>query len=150
MKRNFYIICLSETYLDSFVQRDDVKLHLNGYKLARADNPNNNKRGGVGVYFKESLRTRQVELNNLNKYIVFEACIQNKKVYIISIYRSPSQTHNEFDNFLLNFEQFLCDIIARNPYFVLITGDFKLRTAKWWTNDTATTEGTKIDSITIS
>ena len=71
-------------------------------------------------------------------------------MYIISLYRSPSQTHDEFDNLLLNFEQFLCDIIARNPFFVLITGDFNATTAKLWRNDTATTEVTKIDSITTS
>ena len=76
------------------------------------------------------------------------------KGYIISSYRSPSQTHDEFDNFMnlmnLNFEQVLYDLIARNPLFVLITGDFNVRTAKWWRNDTTTTEGTKIDSITTS
>ena len=70
--------------------------------------------------------------------------------YMISLYRSPSQTHDEFYDFLLNFEQFLCDAIARNPFFVLIIGDFIAKTAKWWRNDTATIEGTKIDSITNS
>ena len=49
---------------------------------------------------------------------------------MISLYRSLSQTHDEFDDFLLNFEQFLCDAIARNPYFVLIIGDFNAKTAK--------------------
>ena len=121
------------------------------YKLARADNQNNNKRGGVGIYFQKLiLPTRQVELNNLSEYIVFEVRMQNKKGYITLLYRSPSQTHDEFDNFLVSFEQVLCDIVARNPFFVLKIGDFNARTAKWWRNDTATTEGTKIDSITTS
>ena len=44
MNQNFDIICLSETDLDSFIQHDDERLHLNGHKLARADYPNNNKR----------------------------------------------------------------------------------------------------------
>ena len=76
MKHNFGIICFSETYLDSSIQHEDDILHLNGYKLATANNLNNNKRSGVGIYFKEFLTTRQVELNNLSECIV---CIQNKK-----------------------------------------------------------------------
>ena len=76
MKQNFGIICFSETYLYSSIQHDDDILQLNGYKLATAYNLNNNKRSGVGIYFKEFLTTRQVELNNLNECIV---CIQNKK-----------------------------------------------------------------------
>ena len=48
------------------------------------------------------METLQVELTNLNESIVFEAWIRNKNVYIISLYRSPSQTHDEFDNFFHN------------------------------------------------
>ena len=41
------IICLSETCLDSSVSFDDPRLNLSGYKLVRADNLSNNKRGGI-------------------------------------------------------------------------------------------------------
>ena len=150
MKHNFDIICVSETYLDSSIQHDDNGLHLNGHKLARADSFKNNKRGEVGIYVKEFLVTRQMELNDFSECIVFEVAIQNKKSYIISLYRSPSQSCGEFDNFLLKFEQFLCDIMSRNQFVVLIAGDFNARTAKWWGNDTIITKGTKIDLITIS
>ena len=89
----------------------------------------------------------QVELNNSNECI-FEVSIQNEKVYIISLYRSPSQPHDE--HFLLNFEQIICDIIVRNPFFVLITGNFNARAVKWWKNDLTATEGVKIELITTS
>ena len=46
----FDIICLSETYLDSEILSDDDKLEIPGYNLARADHPNNIKRGGVCIY----------------------------------------------------------------------------------------------------
>ena len=88
-------------------------------------------------------------MNSLNKCIVFEACIQNKNGYIISL-RSPNQTHDEFEDLLLNFEQVLCDIIERIPFFELVTGDFSARAAKWWRNDTAIIKGIKIDSVTTS
>ena len=45
------IISLSETYLqDSSVPYDDPRLNSSGYKLVRADNLSNNKRGSVGIY----------------------------------------------------------------------------------------------------
>ena len=56
-----------------------------------------------------------------------------------------------FDNFSLTFEQFLCDIMSRNQFFVLIAGDFNARKAKWGGgDDTVITKGTKTDLITIS
>ena len=62
---------MSLRHLDSTIEHDDERLHLSEYKYHRADNPENNKpkinkRGGVDIYFKEFLATRQVELNNLN------------------------------------------------------------------------------------
>ena len=57
--------------------------------------------------------------------------IKNKKGYVISLYRLPSQTKNEFDMFLINFEQLIGDIIAKNSFFV-ITGDFNVRSTNWW------------------
>ena len=50
-------------------------------------------------------------------------------------------------HFLLNFEQITCDIAARNPSFVLVTGDFNARTANCWRNNMTTSEGTKTDSL---
>ena len=43
MKYNFDIVFFSETYLDFPIQHDDEKRYLNGCKLAKANNPNNNK-----------------------------------------------------------------------------------------------------------
>ena len=53
--------------------------------------------------------------------------IRNKRGYVVSLYRSPSQTQDEFDIFLVSFEQLIGDIIAKNPLFVLITSDFNVR-----------------------
>ena len=48
----FDIICLSETYLDSSTRPDDDNLEIEGYDIARADNPANTERGGVCIYYK--------------------------------------------------------------------------------------------------
>ena len=52
--------------------------------------------------------------------------------------------------FLINFEQLIGDIIAKNPLFVLITGDINVRSSNWWKNDLSTSEGTQVDSLTTS
>lgn len=53
--------CLSETYPDSSNAHDDQGLNLNGHKLIHNDNPSNNKRGGVCIYFKKFLAVRTVD-----------------------------------------------------------------------------------------
>ena len=45
--RNFDIICLVETFLDSSLDISDTRIHINGYSLRRADQPSNTKRSGV-------------------------------------------------------------------------------------------------------
>ena len=63
----FDIICLSNTFLNSFLQTDDDSLVLNGYKLVRADNPSNLKRAGFYIYFKESLSIKVLKITNLHQ-----------------------------------------------------------------------------------
>ena len=64
-------------------------------------NPHNCKKGGVNIYFKKHLAIRPVSPLNLNECLVLETNIQNKKGYVIRLYRSSK---DEFDDFLLNFE----------------------------------------------
>ena len=75
MSHNFDNICLTQTYLYSSIQHVNKRLHLNGYQLVRAHNPNNNKSDGFSIYFKEFLAPRQVELNDLNECILFKVWI---------------------------------------------------------------------------
>ena len=89
------IICLSEKYLDSFVPYDDPRLNLCGYKLVRTDNLSNNKKGGVGIYFKETLALQPVPTNNLKECLLLEVFNGNKKGFVLSLYRSPSQSKEE-------------------------------------------------------
>ena len=76
--------------------------------------------------------------------------IQNKKGYLISLYSSPSQSKDEFDQFLLNFEQPISDRMSQNPHFILVTGDLNVRSSSWWKNDLTTTKGNQVDAITWS
>ena len=66
---------------------------------------------------------------------------------MVSLYRSPSQTEDQFNEFLLNFEQLLSNIISCNPRLLLIAGDFNVRTLSWWRKNL---EGTQIEALTCS
>ena len=83
-----------------------------------ADNPHNCKRGGVSIYFKEHLAVRPVSLLNLDGCLVLEINIANEKGFVISLYRSPNQSKDEF---LLNSEQLIPDRMNQNPHFILVT-----------------------------
>ena len=150
VQHKFDMICLLETFLDSSIPTNDERLNMKRYKLKIADNPSDSKKGGVGIYYKEFLAVRPVEVKNLNECVIFEVSIKKKRGYVVSLYRSPSQTQDEFDIFLVSFEQLIGDIIAKNPLFVLITGDFNIRSTNWWKNDLSASEGTQVDSLTTS
>ena len=118
-------ICLSETCLDSSVH--DSLLEIDGYNLVRADHPNDTKRGGVCIYYKESLPIRVINLSYFEEALLLEMTYHNKKVIVSVIYRSPSQSINEFDSFLSNLEKLVSDINNRKPALSIITCDFNAR-----------------------
>ena len=143
-------ICLLETYLDSSMLSDNVSLDLGGYKLVHADQPNNVKRGGVCIYYKESLPVRVINLPHLQEALFLELNDQNKKIITSSLYRFPSQNSEEFKSFLTNFEHLLSDINARKPSIFVILGDFNARLKRWWSNDIDSLGVTKLFSLSTS
>ena len=128
----------------------DNVLDIEGYRLVRADHPNNIKRGGVCIYYKESLPVRVINIPYINEALLLEMNYNNKKVIISVIYRFPSQSTDEFESFLLNFEQLLDDVSQCRPSLSVITGDFNARSVSWWSNDINTTEGLKLSSMSSS
>ena len=141
-------IYLSETYLDSSIPNDMIQIE--GYNLVRADHPNNIKRGGVCIYYKESLPVRIISLPFLNETLRLEMSYNNKKVIVSVIYRSPSQSNDEFQLFLTNLERLFSDINKRKPSLSVVTDDFNARSSYWWSNDINSTEGTNLFSLTSS
>ena len=73
--------------------------------------------------------------------------LKTKKCFVISLYRSTSQTQDGFNKFWLNYEQLLSEIIFWNPSSLLITGDINVRTSSWWRNDAANLEGTQAEAL---
>ena len=69
-------MCLSETYLDSSIPSNIIDTE--GYKLVCSDHPDNVKRGGVCIYYKESLPVRVINLPFFKEALHLEIC-NNKK-----------------------------------------------------------------------
>ena len=84
----------------------------------------------------------------MNECIIIELNIGKKKGFIISLYRSPSQSTDEFDDFLSNLDQTLNDISSLNPSFMMILGDFNAKSSSWYDKDITSPEGFHIESLT--
>ena len=109
LQHRFDMICLSETFLDSFIPTNDERLNMKGYKLIRAGNPSDSKKDGVHICYKGFLAIRLVKVKNLNECVIFEVTIKNKRGYVVSLCRSTGQTQNEFDIVLISFDQLIGD-----------------------------------------
>ena len=144
--KNFDFICLSESYLDSTISSVDKNLCLDGCKLICVDHPKNIKQAVVCIYYWETLPVKIIQLNYLPESLVCEFNYNNKKIFIVTLYWSPSQSTDELDEFLRGFEDVIDYINQCNPYFTLITGDFNARCNRWWENDSNNTEGVSIDN----
>ena len=122
-------------------------MEISGYSLIRSDHPSNIKRGGICIYYKHFLPLRILSVQYLQECINFEMKIGDKVCNFISLYRSPSQTLDNFET-SKNFELNLENIVHRNPFLVVVIGDFNAKSSKWHCQDKSTFEGNVIDNIT--
>ena len=82
LEHKFDMICLSETFLGSSIPINDERLNMKGYKLIKAGNSSDSKKGSVGIYYKKVLAVLPVEVKNLNKCLIFEVSIKSKRGYV--------------------------------------------------------------------
>ena len=100
------------------------------------------------LYIRESLPVTCISNTYLQECLIFEISINNKKGYVVSLYRSPGQTQDEFYSFINNLKKLIIDIYSRKANFVLMMGDFNAKSCNWSIDDTTTLEGAQLDSIT--
>ena len=144
---NYDLIGIVETHLDSTV--DESKLTLDGYSFLKNSHPQKIKRGGVGVYYKETFPAKQRhDLQNLPECIVCEFQLNRKKYFFTVLDRSPNQSQEQFQAFTDGFEQMISKMAAESPYCVILTGDFNCRSPQWWENDTENEEGKIFEPLT--
>ena len=137
----FDIICLSETYLDSSIPVHDNNLEISGYKLTRSDH-SSSKRGGVCIYYKNFLSLKVCDISLLDECIKFDL-----KIGFVALYRSPSQTQDDFLLFSQNFELTLEKLSENNPYLLAAIGDFNTKLRHWYSEDTNTFEGILVENV---
>ena len=136
----FDVICLSESYLDSSIAFDNDNLNIKGSTTL--------------IMIKEAVYVHTLGNRYLLDALLMQEClileisINNKKGYVASLYRSPSQTPDECDSFINDFEEFMIDSYSRKADFVLMIGDFNAKSCDWSINDTTTPQGAQLDSIT--
>ena len=145
---NFDIICLSETYLNFSNSPDDGTLEISGYNLVRSDHLLNSKRGGVCIYYKIYLAIRLISVNYLSECINFEIMIGNKICNFITLYRSPSQNQDGFQAFIDNLEMNLETLAQRNPFLMVVLGDFDSKSKHWCSQGSTNFEGITIENMT--
>ena len=113
--------------LFSSIPYNDDNLEIHGYNLIRADHPSEDKRGGVCIYYKNTLSLKVLDIHILQECINFEIKIENKFFNFIVLYRLPSQSQDTFESFINNLELNTDAIAAKNPYLISILGDFNAK-----------------------
>ena len=113
-------MCLSETFLNSEFLTDDENLQIGysyntigyntGYSIDRVDHPSNTKLGGVCVCYKTSLPLKVLDIKYLQERINLELIIGENLCSFIILCRSPSQTHDNFEDFMKNVKLNLDEI----------------------------------------
>ena len=70
-----------------------------------------------------------MDVNYLSESILFQLQIGSKICNFISLYRSPSQTSDNFDSFLDNLKLNLDAMTDNNPFLVVAIGDFNAQSS---------------------
>ena len=67
--------------------------------------------------------------------------ISEKLSNFIVLYCSPSQSQDDFETFLKNFELNLDTILANNSFLTVVLGDFNVNSNVWCKSDKTSYEG---------
>ena len=147
---NYDLISICETSLNDSVELPEPL--LNEYTFVSANNPANNRHGGVGLFYKNSLPLVVRNDLSFDESIVVELKFGRKKIFFTVLYRSPASDHNSpnFQAFLSNFRNLHTKIKAENPFATFFTGDFNAHSQFWWPDGDTTLEGTEIEHLLTS
>ena len=111
--------------------------------MISSDHPCNKKRGGINLL---PLKVTGVRL--LEECIAFDLIISNKLCSFVALYRSPSQSQDDFATFSDNFEMTLDLASKKNLFLLAVLGNFNAKLSPWHDKDSSTSEGTSIENIT--
>ena len=97
----FDMITISESMLDQSISDDSIFIEGFSREIYCSDHPSNSKTGGVCAYFREGLPIkRRSDLELLQELIFTELTLSRKKIFLITLYRCPSQTSEQYEDFI--------------------------------------------------
>ena len=103
--------------------------------LSNCPQANEHPKGGVCLYYKENMPiVERKDLCCLSECIFSEIKIKNK-IFVVLLYRSPSQSGTELDLFIKKLEATLEKINKENASLIILTGDFNERSPFLWNEE---------------
>ena len=116
--------------MDTIIFSDDINKDIPVYNPVTADYLANTKRGNVYIYFRKSLPLRILDIHFLHESINVEMRIGNKVFNFISLYRSQSQSLEEYETFTEFNDEFNWDTIAKNnPSLFVLLGNLNSKSS---------------------
>ena len=91
---------------------------------------------------------RVLDIQYLNECINSELKIGHKLCTLVALYRSPSQSLDNFETFIDNFELNLETLSGKNPLLLVDIGDFNAKSKVWYRNDNTTSQGKALKIVT--
>ena len=87
-------------------------------------------------------------MKHLQEYLNIEFCVGKKICRLISLYRSSSQSQEEFNTFLDNSDSNLETVSFSNPFLTILIGEFNAKCASSYSKDNSTIEVSKLRLLT--
>ena len=91
---------------------------------------------------------RLTDVHYIRECLIFGILIGGKSCNFISLYRSPSQSSDSFEEFADNLQLSLDKVSNQNPFLTVVLGDFNTKSSNWYKHDQTTYESSKIDAVT--
>ena len=74
----------------------------------------------------------------------------NEKYFFTCLYWSPTQSHEELENFCSNLDSLLSNINDQDSACSIVKGDFNAKHSNWYTTGKVNAAGPELDSITMT
>ena len=89
-----------------------------------------------------------LDIQYLNECINFELKIGDKLCAFVALYRSRSQSQDNFETFIYNFELNLETLPWKNLFLFEAIGDLNAKSKLWFCNNNTTSQGKVLENVT--
>ena len=100
------------------------------------------------IFYRTNQPLRVLNISYLIECITFEISIGNKVCHFIHLYRSPSQTQDEFQTFKSNLNLNIHTLLCSNAFLTVMIGDFNAKSKDRCSIDITSFEGSELDFLT--